>query len=111
MLRGLTPEIYEPLASILTEMDDKHITRAVVVRREHAMFLPIEFTDTKREGFGEHLSLALIETVDRVGQLRPFMHSLKFADRRIETLVNMYEFVTDAFFEPTGKHLNSYWLG
>lgn len=109
MLRGLTPDIHEPLASVLSTIDDAQIRTAVSELEPHARFLPHEFvSQTTQKGQRHIISLALVEAVDRVGHLRPFMQSLKSADPRMERLVKMYDFITYAFFEPTAPYLQNY---
>jgi hypothetical protein len=99
IFRGLTPELYGPLATLLNESDPETVLRAISLIRKKARYWPVEFEFDEKRIFRAAVTPALVETIDRLGVMRQFLEHLSELDLRANSMLKMYDCITQWFFQ------------
>lgn len=98
MFRGLTPELYGPLGSLLEQTEQEEILQSLTEIRPEARLWPVEFDFDDKRKFRPNMAPALVETIDRLGVMRPFLRHLSDLDQAAAPLLGMYDCITTWFF-------------
>ena len=101
-LRGLTPELYQPLRYLLTSRPNELAIELSNRLAERNPLWPDElvFGERNKNSYTVRHALPLIETADRCGLLRFMLLSLPKREPRVAKLLAIYDAITERLFKP-----------
>ncbi len=111
ILRGLSPDLYRPIRSVLENPEIPLSTVIVTTLSLKAPYWPMELTSKElhKSKVPENIEIAasVVETADQCGVLRDLLVVLEDYDQRAAILKQMYDAITDWFFEPSLQNPNA----
>ncbi|MEM8849117.1 MAG: ATP-binding protein [Pseudomonadota bacterium] len=121
VFRGLSPDLYDPLVTLLEGTPPEVIVSALEPLEAEALFWPRELrfsaSDDEQpdtvddEGYVRRrlrsdVIRTVVETADRTGLLRAFIRRVSEEDPRVEPVLTLYDAITDWFFAPLAVTLD-----
>jgi len=98
MLRGLTPELYDPIITTLRRADAETIKALNALLLEEAPRWPVDLR--LAHDFIDETAPLIVETADRYGLLRRFAQVLALPHPQLQSVVDMHDALTRWFFPP-----------
>lgn len=106
MFRGLNPDLYAPVRTVLMDQADFVATELSASLAKRAVHWPRELMFFDGAEYNRTQSATLIEVADRCGELRVLCDKLAKIDERAEPILRMYDKITEWFF-PFARNLET----
>lgn len=98
MFRGLNPDLYGPLRTVLMDQGDLVATELSASLAERAVYWPRELMFFDGAEYNRTQAATMIEVADRCGELRVLCNKLAKIDERADPVLRMYDKITAWFF-------------